>query len=311
MITKKEERDIISLRQFEQRIPDEAAAVAFMEEKRWGQDPYCPHCGLNNVYRVQSGKPMSHRCRQCKRYYSVRTGTVMAETNLPVRTWLLAIHLIHTSRKGISALQLHKALGVAYSTAWFLGHRIREAMEQEDTMMGGVVEVDETYVGGKVKNIHKSKKTQPFDPMANKFAVFGLRAHDGRVVAFPVARTDVDTLQQAVLDHVSKGATVYTDGHPAYAVLSQYGYGHGWVNHSVGQYVNGLATTNGIESFWALLKRGYVGTFHYMSWKHLHRYVNEFASRYNAGPGNGFRTIGAVLKSAFGKRLTYKRLIAA
>ena len=127
IVTKKEERDIISLRQFEVRIPDEAAAVALMEEKRWGQQPYCPSCSLDNVYRVQSGKPMS---RQCKRYYSVRTGTVMAETNLPIRTWLLAIHLIHTSRKGISALQLHRALGVAYSTAWFLGHRIREAMRE-------------------------------------------------------------------------------------------------------------------------------------------------------------------------------------
>ena len=109
---------------------------------------------------------------------------------------------------------------------------------------------------------------------------------------------------------VEPGATVYTDGHPAYGILSKFGYGHQWVNHSVGQYVNGLATTNGIESFWALLKRGYVGTFHWMSWKHLHRYVNEFSYRYNAGPGNGFRTIGIGIRKMEGKRVTFKELVA-
>ncbi len=309
--TKKGRQDIISLGQFEEHIPDEAAAVAFAEEQIWGTDPRCGHCGSDNVYRVASGKPMSHRCRTCKRYFSVRIGNLMEGSNLPVRTWLLAIHLIHTGRKGTSAMQLHKLLGVDYRTSWFLCHRIREAMKQEHGVgsLSGVVEVDETYIGGKAKNMHASKKKKG-NPNPNKFAVVGLKAHDGRVIAFPVSDTTPWGLARVVRTNVEKGSTVYSDGHPAYQLLAQCGYTHSWVNHSVGQYVNGQATTNGIESFWALLKRGYVGTFHFMSWKHLARYCSEFAYRQSAGPGNGFRTMGDVLRRMDGKRLTWERLTA-
>ena len=309
--TKKDELDIISLRRFEKQIPDEAAAVAFAEEAIWQGDPRCGRCGNNNVYRVKNGRPMSHRCRDCKRHFSVRIGTVMAETNLPVRTWLLAIHLTLTARKGVSALQMHRHLGVTYPTAWFLDHRIREAMKQNKTpVMTGVIQIDETWIGGKAKNVHKSKKKmEGWTGMGNKFAVIGLRQDDGTVIIFPVPDIYAETLQNAVLDNVKPGSTVWSDEAPAYKPISGYGYIHEWVTHGSGEYVKDMVTTNGIESFWALLKRGYIGTFHYMSWKHLHRYCDEFAYRHNAGKGNGFETIGAVLRCMVGKRVTYRQLI--
>ena len=304
--TNKEKKDIISLKQFNALIPDEEAAITFMENRRWGKGLYCPKCGVENCYRVKSGKPLPYRCRVCKKYFSVRVGTVMQQSNLSVRSWLLAIHMMHTSRKGISALQLHKMLGTDYRTAWFLGHRIREGMRTQNPMMAGVVQVDETYVGGKMKAVHASKKTG--DPMFNKFAVIGFKDENGNVIAFPISNTMAETLQKAVVDNVKPGSMVYSDGAPAYQQLPAYGYAHEWVNHSTGEYVRDLVTTNGIESFWALLKRGYVGTFHYMSWKHLALYCTEFAFRHNAGPGNGFQTIATVIDSMEGKRLSYEML---
>ena len=154
-------------------------------------------------------------------------------------------------------------------------------------MLSGVVEVDETYIDGKEGNKHASKKTHTATD--SKFAVIGLKDYTGKVVAFPVGQANIETLVKAILDNVERGSTVHSDGHPAYALLSRFGYGHDWVNHSTGEYVRGLVTTNGIESFWALLKRGYVGTFHWMSWKHLHRYVEEFAYRHNSGQGQRIR----------------------
>ena len=310
--TKKERQGIISLKQFDKEIPDEQAAITFVENKIWGETPFCGRCGADNVYRVANGRPMSHRCRDCKRYFSVRTGTVMAETNLPIKIWLIAIHLIHTARKGISAVQLHKMLGTTYKTAWFLCHRIREAMKAKKILFsGGVVEVDETHVGGKWRNMHSRKKKQLGHPMMNKKTVMGFKDREtGRVVAFPIDRNTDTVLQDEVMSHIYPGTTVYTDGHGGYTRLNDFGYNHDWVNHKVGEYVRGQATTNGIESFWSLLKRGYVGVFHFMSWKHLHRYVNEFAFRQSSGPGNGFDIIGTVLSGMKGKRLTYAKLTA-
>lgn len=304
---KREKADIISLDQFDALIPDEAAAIAFMEERRWGIGSYyCPRCGENNCYRVKSGKPQPFRCRDCRKYFSVKVRTPMENSNLGVRTWLKAIHLVHTFRKGVAALTMHNLLNVDYRTAWFLDHRIREGMRNKNSLMAGIVQVDESYIGGKLGNMHKANK--PDNYMDNKAMVFGLRDASGRVIIFPIPDKTTATLEMAILDHVAPGSIIYTDEYVGYRDLSDFGYIHQWISHGAGQYVDGMVTTNGIESFWSLLKRGYIGVFHYMSLKHLHRYCNEFSYRQNAGKGNGLDTIGALVKNMEGHRLSYEML---
>ncbi|MYC36066.1 MAG: IS1595 family transposase [Chloroflexi bacterium] len=313
--TKREQQDIIGQAKFWKTFPDERAAIAFAEKMIWGDTPWCGRCGGDNVYRVKSGKPMSHRCRDCKKYCSVRTGTVMAETNLPVQTWLFAIYLMLTSRTGVSANQLQKELDIYYEAAWFLCHRIREAMEDRTPFHETTVEIDEAYLGSKKRWMHSNKKKTINNWREIKAVVFGIKDREtGRVMAYPVAYGhdgDADTLLEEVLTRVrpwGEGTTVYTDGHPAYRELNNYGYDHDWVDHGIGEYVDGDVTTNGIESFWTSVKRGHHGTYYFISWKHLHRYINEMAYRQSAGPGNGLETIGGVLKNMRGKRLTYKKL---
>lgn len=237
----------------------------------------------------------------------------MEGTNIPLRKWLLGIHLMLTCRKGISSVQLSKQLEVSQLTAWTLEQRIREAMRPDGVPFFGVVQVDETFVGGKEGNKHADKKLHGHWT-DGKVAVFGIKEDGpgGKVIAFPIQDTTHRTLLEAVVDNVEEGSLVVTDGFPGYAGLHGLGYGHEKVNHSIGQYVNeNGATTNAIESFWSMLKRAYVGTHHFISPKHLHRYVNELTYRQNVGPGNGFDTMALVLRHMVGRRLTYEQMIAS
>ena len=237
------------------------------------------HCGAGS-HRVQSGakhKTMPFRCRACRKRFSVRSGTVMQHSNPGYQVWAMAIYLFVTSLKSVSSMKLHRDLNIAQNSAWHLSHRIRAALCQEGTGFAGPVEVDETYLGGKRRN---------------------------RPNAVPA--TDKATLQGFVQEHADRQARVYTDKARAYETLP---FEHESVKHSVGEYVRGQAHTNGVESFWFMLKRGYYGTFHKLSPKHLDRYVQEFAGRHNLREQDTIDMMGAVVLGMDGKRLKYEDLI--
>ena len=304
----KSHRRSISLMELADLFPDEAAARAWFEAQRWPDGAQCSHCGSANVSAVASGKPMPWRCRDCRRHFSVRTGTVMAQSKLPLRKWAFAIYLCATSLKGVSSMKLHRDLRITQKSAWFLAHRIREAFEAEGGMFSGPVEIDETYTGGKRKNMPKAKREGLTGRGAvGKVAIAGAKDRTTkRVSAAVVPVTDGPTLQGFVRKRAEPGAKVYTDDARAYRGMA--GFDHEAVNHSVGEYVRAQAHTNGIESFWAMLKRGYHGTFHHFSAEHMQRYVNEFAARQGLREHDTIAIMGEFVAGMIGRRLTYRRL---
>ena len=299
----------ISTFQFFQRYPNEQTALDYMEGRRWSTGVTCPHCDSERTSRMKDSQ--YHQCKDCRKKFTVRTGTIFERSHIPLDKWLYGMYILQTARKGVSSLQLSKELGITQKATWFMLHRLREACAMEADKIDGVVEIDETYFGGRESNKHSHKKQRAGRGTIGKQAVMGMKQRGGSVKALPIEDTTTTTFERTVFNTVETGATVYTDEHSAYRNLGAR-YHHEAVKHGVREYVNGMAHTNGIESVWAVLKRGYNGTYHQWSAKHMARYVNEFTFRLNEGnvKRHTLDRLDSLVNGAIGKRLTYQQLIA-
>ena len=302
-------REGITLMQLMAMFPDEETATAWFESIVWPGERCCGKCGSVSTREVPNAKPMPYWCKDCRSYFSVRTGTAIARSNVPLQKWAIAIYLCLTSLKSVSGMKLHRDIGVSQPTAWFMLHRIREAWSQEsDGGVNGPVEADETYFGGRRRNMSSAKrKALEGRGPAGKTAVTGIKDRSSNQVrAKTVRNTDARTLQGFITKHTEKDAQVYTDDATAYSSLP---FRHETVKHSVGEYVREQAHTNGIESFWSMLKRAHKGTFHKISPKHLDRYIQEFVSKHNMRESGTLLQMRATVAGLVGRNLLWRDLV--
>jgi transposase-like protein len=289
---------------------DDDAARVHLESLLWPYGPTCPRCGVtgDRITKLQgkSTRPGVYKCKDCRKPFTVTVGTVMERSKIPLSKWVLAAQLMASSKKGMSALQLQRMLGTNYETAWFLFHRLREcAIDPKRGPVGGgnkVVEADETYIGGKAKNAHKGK------PVPKKATVFSLVERDGEVRSFHVTNVNAKTLRPIIVKNASRESYLMTDESLLYPAIGREFAGHGTVNHSADEYVRGAFWyTNSVESYFAILKRGMMGSFHNVSEAHLYRYLAEFDFRYNSRDLTDGERANALLTGAKGKRLMYNQ----
>jgi len=291
------------------QFQDADKAREYLEALRWPNGPVCPHCGVVGDHYKLNGKahrPGLMKCKDCRKQFSVIVGTVFSDSKIPLNKWLLAVHLMCASKKAISSHQIHRMLGVTYKSAWFMTHRIREAMTGHGPGLlgsgGGDVEVDETYWGNK-KGVKKPRGGSP-----HKMKILSLVDRKGEKRSFHIPRVNAKTLRPILNAHISKDATLNTDDLAAYYPLGKDFSKHEIVTHSQGEYVRGKAHTNTVECSFSLLKRGLIGTFHHVGEQHLQRYVTEFDFRWNNRTSLGIEDVERsrkLLEQIGGKRLTY------
>jgi len=305
---------------------DEAAAFAALEAIMWPEGPTCPHCGavdrINRLNGVKDKKGhIRHglwKCYHCRSQFTVRKGTVFECSHIKLHQWFQAAFLMCSSKKGVSANQLHRTLGCTLKTAWFVSHRLREAMRDSKlSMLGGVgkvVEADTTYIGGKEKNKHNKKRNADNIGGMGKEIVHALVERDGSVRSHHIPSVNGATLRPILFGNVDTKSALMTDTAGGYMHAGKKFARHEMVDHGTGEYVRGDAHSNTVEGVFSILKRGIIGTYHHVSRKHLHRYLDEFDFRYNHRIANGTDDVGRTaqaLKGAKGKRLTYRRTGAA
>ena len=290
------------------KYPDAESTRKYFEERRWGSSVTCPHC--EEIERITKRKHGYYRCNKCKKDFTVRTGTIFERSHVPLNKWLYAMYILMTARKGISSVQLSKEIGVTQKTSWFMLQRLREACGNDGTILTGVVEIDEVYIGGKEANRHESKRLNKDRGLAGKIPIVGMREKYGRVKAVKIKHVDAYTINKIVEENIELGSELHTDEHRAYIDV-ELKYTHSSISHNAGEYsVNGV-TTNGIESVWALLKRGIYGVYHSVIEKHLSRYINEFSFRLNDGNAKNhtYVRLASLFKHCIGSRITYKELV--